>query len=109
MSIFFIEDKNGDYFSADGKRRFIRLTGKAAYDYFKSPNGRGKRFYKLSAEDETEDDVFIEIPSSKISHIRNGERRTQYVADCKKKADDTKSRCMLWKQTNTAKGVPARN
>ena len=86
MSIFFIEDKNGDYFSADGKRRFIRLTGKAAYDYFKSPNGRGKRFYKLSAEDETEDDVFIEIPSSKISHIRNGERRTQYVADCKKES-----------------------
>ena len=27
----------------------------------------------------------------------------------RKKADDTKSRCMLWKQTNTAKGVPARN
>ena len=23
MSIFFIEDKNGDYFSADEKRRFI--------------------------------------------------------------------------------------
>ena len=86
MSIFFIEDKNGDYFSADGKRRFIRLTGKAAYDYFKSPNGRGKRFYKLSAEDETEDDVFIEIPSSKIGHIRKAERRTQYVADCKKES-----------------------
>lgn len=44
------------------------------------------RFYKLSAEDETEDDVFIEIPSSKISHIRSGEHRTQYVADCKKES-----------------------
>ena len=52
MSIFFIEDKNGNYFSADGKRRFIRLKGKAAYDYLKSPNGRGKRFYRLSAEEE---------------------------------------------------------
>ena len=86
MSIYFIEDKNGNYFSADGKRRFIRLKGKAAYDFLKSPKGRGKRFYKLSAEDETEDDVFIEIPSSKISHIRSGERRTQYVADCKKES-----------------------
>ena len=86
MSIFFIEDKNGDYFSADGKRRFIRLKGKAAYDYLKSPNGRGKRFYRLSAEEETEEDVFIEIPSSKIGHIRKAERRTQYVADCKKES-----------------------
>ena len=84
MSIFFIEDKNGNYFSADGKRRFIRLKGKAAYDYLNCPKGRGKRFYKLPAEEETEDDVFIEIPSSKISHIRKEERRTQYVADCKK-------------------------
>ena len=59
---------------------------KAADDYFKSPNGRGKRFYKLPAEEDTEDDVYIEIPSSKISHIRKGERRTQFVADCKKKS-----------------------
>ncbi len=81
MSIFFIEDKNGNYFSADGKRRFIRLKGKAAYDYLKRPNGRGKRFYKLSAEEETEDDVFVEIPASKISRVRKCERRTQYVAD----------------------------
>ena len=86
MSIFFIEDKNGNYFSADGKRRFIRLTGKAAYDYFKSPNGRGKRFYKLSAEEEAEDDVFVEIPASKISRVRKDERRTQYVADCKRES-----------------------
>lgn len=86
MSIFYIEDKNGNCFSADGKRRFIRLKGKAAYDYLKSPNGRGKRFYRLSAEEETEEDVFIEIPSSKIGHIRKAERRTQYVADCKKES-----------------------
>lgn len=86
MSIYYIEDKNGDFFSTDGKRRFIRLKGKAAYDYLKSPKGQGKRFYKLSAEEETEEDVFIEIPSSKIGHIRKAERRTQYVADCKKES-----------------------
>ena len=86
MSIFFIEDKNGNYFSADGKRRFIRLTGKAAYEYLKSPKGRGKRFFKLTAEEETEDDVFVEIPSSKTKRIRKGERRTQYVADCKRES-----------------------
>lgn len=86
MSIYFIEDKNGNYFSADGKRRFIRLKGKAAYEYLKSPKGRGKRFYKLSAEEEMEDEVFVEIPSSKTKRIRKGERRTQYVADCQRES-----------------------
>lgn len=86
MSIFFIEDKNGNYFSANGKRRFIRLKGKTAYDYLKSPKGRGKRFYKLAAEEETEDDVFVEIPSSKAKRIRKSERRTQYVADCQRES-----------------------
>lgn len=46
MSIYYIEDKNGDYFSADKKRRFIRLTGKQAFIYLKQH--RGKRFYKTT-------------------------------------------------------------
>lgn len=82
MSTYFIEDKNGNFFSTDGKRRFKKLSGKAAYEYLSTH--KGKRFYKLIAEEETEDDVFIEIPSSKIGHIRKAERRLQYVADTKK-------------------------
>ena len=84
MSIFFIEDKNGNYFSADGKRRFSRLAGKAAYEYLSIH--KGKRFYKLTSEKGNEDSVFIEIPISKISNTRKDERHNQYVADCKKES-----------------------
>ena len=31
MSIYFIENEYGEYCSWDGKRRFIKLTGKQAY------------------------------------------------------------------------------
>ncbi len=84
MSIYYIEDKNGDYFSTDRKKRFIRLSGKAAYEYLSAH--REKRFYKLAPEDESEENVFIEVPTSKVSHIRKDERRAQYVADIRKKS-----------------------
>ena len=84
MSIFFIEDKNGNYFSADSKRRFIRLSGKEAYEYLSIH--KGKRFYKLTSEKGNEDSIFIEIPISKIRNIRKDERHNQYSADCKKQS-----------------------
>ena len=84
MSIFYIEDKNGNYFSADRKRRFICLSGKAAYEYLS--NHKGKRFYKLTPEEENEDCVFVEIPKSKVGVTRKAERRKQYVADTKKES-----------------------
>ncbi len=84
MSIYYIEDKNGDIFSTDGKRRFIRLSGKAAYEYLSIH--RGKRFYKLTAEEDNEDSIFVEVPPSKVRKIRKGERRAQYVADIKKES-----------------------
>ena len=84
MSIFYIEDKNGDFFSTDKKRRFIRLSGKAAYEYLSIH--KGKRFYKLTPEEENEDCVFVEIPKSKVGVTRKAERRKQYVADTKKES-----------------------
>ena len=35
MSIYYFENENGTFFSEDGKRRFIRLSGKEAYDYMR--------------------------------------------------------------------------
>ena len=84
MSIFYIEDKNGNCFSADRKRRFICLSGKAAYEYLS--NHKGKRFYKLTPEEENDDCVFVEIPKSKVGVTRKAERRKQYVADTKKES-----------------------
>lgn len=85
MSIYYIEDKNGDYFSADKKRRFIRLTGKQAFIYLKQH--RGKRFYKTTTEEENGEKVFIEIPPDKVKQSRRDERHEQYVDDCKNEAD----------------------
>ena len=84
MLIFFIEDNNGDYFSTDRKRRFIRLAGKAAYEYLSLH--RGKRFYKLTSEEDNEDNIFIEVPAFKVGKVRKDERRAQYVADIRKKS-----------------------
>lgn len=52
MSIFFIEDKSGNYFSADGKRRFIKLSGQEAYRFLRSSRGKGRHFYKTTTEEE---------------------------------------------------------
>ena len=40
MSIYYIEDKNGTYLSPDKKKRFIKLTGKSAYDFLMLAPGR---------------------------------------------------------------------
>ena len=84
MSVYYIEDKNGDYFSTDRKKRFIKLSGKKAYEYLSTH--RGKRFYKLTSEEDNEDNIFIEVPASKVGKVRKDERRVQYVANCKKES-----------------------
>ena len=49
MKIFFIEDEDGKDCSENGKRRFIRLEGKAAYNYLSEH--KGLHFYRtVSAE-----------------------------------------------------------
>ena len=51
MSIYYIENENGTFLSPDGKRRFIRLRGKAACRYLSSPEGKQKRFFKTTTEE----------------------------------------------------------
>lgn len=81
MKIYYIEDKNGKYASADGSRRFTRLEGKAAYDFLKSPMGQGRRFMKLVNIDSDEDEINVEVHSNEMKSFRRYERREQYVAD----------------------------
>ena len=83
MSIFFIEDKNGDYFSTDKKRRFIKLSGQEAYRFLKNQKGKGRRFYKTTIEERGEK-VFVEVPADKIMSVRKEESREQYVSKCKR-------------------------
>ena len=84
LSIYFIEDKNGDFFSTDRKRRFIRLTGREAYNYLRSEKGRGRRFFRTSTEEDNGEKIFVEVPREKQRKIRKSERHDQYVSDCEK-------------------------
>ena len=74
MSIYYIEDKNGKYYSIDKKRRFRKLTGISVSIHLKSKEAEGKRFARFAAEDENGEDVYIEIPPDKVK---------EYLGDCK--------------------------
>ena len=103
MKTFFFEDENGQFFSANGKRRFIKLNGNEARILLKEDRERGirHRFLKfiieLPANDEgdriTEDSpdpiieiVFIEVPKGSEKSHRTEERREQYISQCEKES-----------------------
>lgn len=54
MSIYYFENENGTFFSEDGKRGFIRLSGKEAYDYMRE-NKSGDSYFVQTVTDDTED------------------------------------------------------
>ena len=82
MAIFYIEHENGPYLSPDGTRRFIKLSGKKAYDYLRTAEGKRTRFIRTNEQEDDGAEVFIEIPSSHIRQHRKDERHEQYVSDC---------------------------
>lgn len=81
MAIFYIEHENGPYLSQDGKRRFIRLSGKRAYGYLKTAEGKRKRFMQTDVNEDG-GEVFVEVPPSHIPQHRRDERHEQYICDC---------------------------
>lgn len=40
IKVFYIEDNNGQYVSADGSKRWTRLTGQALYDFLQTERGK---------------------------------------------------------------------
>ena len=84
MADYFIESKNGEYPSWDGKRRFIKLSGKEAYEYLQTEEGRKKRFMKV--DDDKGQISYFEIPADKVKEHRKDERRKQYVDDCREES-----------------------
>ena len=79
---YYIEDKDGDICSEDGKRRFRKISGSEAYAFLSSADGKKKRFIKLLYDDNVE--VNVEIPRSQIKKHRVDERHEQYMADTAK-------------------------
>ena len=89
MAIYYYEDQNGKYSSHTDARRFSRVSGKEAYAYLKSAEGKTKRFMKSNDYDDGGEDVFVEIPAEFIRDYRQGERREQYVNDIREDAGFT--------------------
>ena len=81
MAIYYYEDQNGKYRSYADARRFSRISGKEAYIYLKSAEGKTKRFMKANDYEDGGDEVFVEIPAEYIKDYRQDERRKQYVND----------------------------
>ena len=70
MAIYYYEDQNGKYRSYADARRFSRISGKEAYIYLKSAEGKTKRFMKANDYEDGGDEVFVEIPAEYIKDIR---------------------------------------
>lgn len=82
MAIYYIENPNGKYPSEDGSRRFDKLSGKDAYAYLQTEEGKSKRFMKANDAEDDGDIVYVEVRKKDIPAFRVDERREQYVNDC---------------------------
>ena len=89
MAIYYIENENGTFLSEDGKRRFIRLCGREAYDYLRSAEGKKKRFMKTSTREDGGEEEYVEVPLAYMRKHRKDERRAQYVSDSRKSSGIT--------------------
>ena len=78
---YYIEDPNGTIMSENGQRRFKKLEGTKAFEFLNTPEGKACRFMKVCDYEETDDEVFIEVPSENMKDFRKYERREQYIAD----------------------------
>lgn len=85
MAIYYYDDPNGKYASTDGTRKFTKVSGKAAYDFLKTPEGKTKRFMKVTDSEDGGEDVFVELQPKDIPEYRKTERREQHIRDTIKK------------------------
>lgn len=62
MKIYYVEDENGQFVSADGKKRWTRLSGKALHKFLQTERGRNTYFF----HDSDEDGIYIEIRNAAL-------------------------------------------
>lgn len=84
MTTYYIEDKYGEYASIDGTRKFKKMSGKEAYEYLKTPEGKKKRFI-TTVDTDNNKKIFIELREDDITDYRKAERREQYQRECESK------------------------
>lgn len=85
IKVFYIEDKNGQYVSADGSKRWTRLTGQALYDFLQTE--RGKKTYFFVDTDDNGVAIGVEITDKKQQiAFESDKRRRRYLSESQKES-----------------------
>lgn len=85
IRVFYIEDKNGQYVSADGTKRWTRLTGQALYEFLQTE--RGKKTYFFVDTDDNGVAIGVEITNKdEQTKCEVGKRRRRYMSDWQKES-----------------------
>ena len=84
--VFYIIDKNGEFLSENGKKRYKALSGQALYEYLRSEEGKIK-YFDVWQDDDRAVMVGVEVPSEKIKIYAAEQRRRRYVKDVMKELD----------------------
>lgn len=78
IKVFYIEDKNGQYVSADGSKRWTRLTGQALYDFLQTE--RGKKTYFFVDTDDSGVAIGVEIRNAELtSKLKSDKNHGDYL------------------------------
>ena len=85
IKVFYIEDNNGQYVSADGSKRWTRLTGQALYDFLQTE--RGKKTYFFVDTDDNGDAIGVEITDKEQQiAFETDKRRRRYLSESQKES-----------------------
>lgn len=85
IKVFYIEDNNGQYVSADGSKRWTRLTGQALYDFLQTE--RGKKTYFFVDTDDNGIAIGVEITDKEQQiAFETDKRRRRYVSESQKES-----------------------
>lgn len=78
IKVFYIEDNNGQYVSADGSKRWTRLTGQALYDFLQTE--RGKKTYFFVDTDDNGVAIGVEIRNTELaSNLKGDKNHSDYL------------------------------
>ena len=78
--VFYIIDKNGEFLSEGGKKRYRALTGQALYQYLRTEEGK-KKYFDVWQDDDRAVMVGVEVPTERAKIYAAEQRRRRYIKD----------------------------
>ena len=85
MSIYYFENENGSFLSENGKRRFIRLSGNAAYEYMRTNRSKDMYFIQTVTKETDGEKVFVEVPKNAVPEVRREINHDNYLSRVKRR------------------------